>query len=292
MGYPEYHPSPSHTPPIATNNTWSSIARKNSTLIDTQNWRPETSRCTCPLSARPEQTNNIIDLDTILFYAHQLDSFEKAHGNFDAVKETWTPELFGEMIGKISSAGCVKLDGAVRDFHQAIRNNGLWCKWIDEVSDFPRFKALLLDELAHVLENLSPRYLKDVKLEHLLEIFRASDKGDMPNIHGKKRKLKRQITKWIETQPDDLLDFEWEGVSELKWLLQIVIDQKDKEQEERSRNKASYNYNWRSKPARTGSASPTSSSSSSSAHFSAHKEVWPELRKAFEAGGGCIQIGA
>merc|ERR1712184_136123 len=109
---------------------------------------------------------------------------------------TWTPELFGEMIGKISSAGCVKLDGAVRDFHQAIRNNGLWCKWIDEVSDFPRFKALLLDELAHVLENLSPRYLKDVKIEHLLKIFEAKTS----TIHGKKRKLKRQITKWIETQ--------------------------------------------------------------------------------------------
>ena len=32
MGAPEYHPSPSHTPPLA-NSSWSSIARKNSSLI-------------------------------------------------------------------------------------------------------------------------------------------------------------------------------------------------------------------------------------------------------------------
>jgi len=288
MGYPEYHPSPSHTPPIATNSSWSSIARKNSNMIDTQNWRPESSRCTCPLSIRPEsidETKSEIDLDRVLFYAHQLDNFQKAHGNFEAVKDSWTPELFGQMIGMIDQSGCTKLDGAVRDFHQAIRNNGLWQCWIDEVKDYPRFETLLLDELAHVLENLSPRYLKDVKIEHLNKIFGTSADDQMPNqIHGKKRKLKRQITKWVETQTDEVLNEHWEEVNNLKWRLQCVIEQKDKEQEERSRNKAAYNYNWRSKAPRT--------TSPAHATFAAHKECWPELRKAFEAGGGSIQIGA
>lgn len=289
MGYPEYHPSPSHTPPIAaTGSSWSSIARKNSNMIDTQNWRSETSRCTCPLSIRPDSTDEdfkSINLDRVVFYAHQLDSFQKAHGNFDAVKDLWTPELFGQMIGMINDAGCTKLDGAVRDFHQAIRNNGLWQCWIDQVERYPRFEALLLDELAHVLENLSPRYLKDVKIEHLEKIFGTSADEQFPNqIHGKKRKLKRQITKWIETQSDEVLDENWEKINNLKWRLQCVIDQKDKEQEERSRNKAAYNYNWRSKAPRT--------TSPAHATFAAHKECWPELRKAFETGGGSIQIGA
>jgi hypothetical protein len=290
MGYPEYHPSPSHTPPIqaATGSSWSSIARKNSNMIDTQNWRSETSRCTCPLSIRPESTDEdfkSINLDRVVFYAHQLDSFQKAHGNFDAVKDLWTPELFGQMIGMINDAGCTKLDGAVRDFHQAIRNNGLWQCWIDQVERYPRFEALLLDELAHVLENLSPRYLKDVKIEHLEKIFGTSADEQFPNqIHGKKRKLKRQITKWIETQSDEVLDENWKKINNLKWRLQCVIDQKDKEQEERSRNKAAYNYNWRSKAPRT--------TSPAHATFAAHKECWPELRKAFETGGGSIQIGA
>jgi len=226
-----------------------------------------------------------IDLQRVLFYAHQLDSFQKAHADFDAVKDAWTPELFGQMIGMIADAQCTKLDCAVREFHQAIRNNGLWQYWIDEVKCYPRFEALLLDELAHVLENLSPRYLKDVKIEHLLKIFGPSEELKS-TIHGKKRKLKRQITKWIETQSDDVLDIHWEEVNILKWRLQCVIDQKDKEQEERSRNKASYNYNWRQK---TNNSSRTSSPQSFS-----NKECWPELRKVFEGGAGPIiqQIGA
>merc|ERR1719228_484739 len=204
------------------------------------------------------------------------------------------------MIGMISDAHCAKLDGAVREFHQQIRNNGLWQYWIDGVQQYPHFENLLLDELAHVLENLSPRYLKDVKIEHLLKIFGPTDEAKTSTIHGKKRKLKRQITKWIETQPEDVLDDHWEAINVLKWRLQCVIDQKDKEQEERTRNKNAYQYNWRRKAAMYGgnlsSASSTSSGCNSSRTASpaqptqsfagniSSRDVWPELRKAFESG--------
>jgi hypothetical protein len=308
MGAPEYHPSPSHTPPMA-NSSWSSIARKNTQNLIDSDWRPASARCQCPLSVRPAFSSDIdessaIDLDRVLFYAHKYDSFPKAHADFDAVKDQWTPELFGAMIGRIDSARCTKLDHAVREFHQQIRNNGLWQCWIDQVCDFPHFENLLLDELAHVLENLSPRYLKDVKIEHLLKIFEAKTS----TIHGKKRKLKRQITKWIETQSEDVLNEKYEEVNTLKWLLQRVIEQKDKEQEERTRNKNAYQYNWRQKAAMYGgnlsSASSTSSGCNSSRtaspaqptqHFAGNissRDVWPELRKAFESGPNGISIGA
>lgn len=300
MGAPEYHPSPSHTPPMPQQSSWSSIARKNTHLIDSQSWRPESSRCTCALSIRPDfKTDsddvNCIDLERVLFYAHQLDSFEKAHADFELVKDLWTPALFGTMIGMISDAHCAKLDGAVREFHQQIRNNGLWQYWIDGVQQYPHFENLLLDELAHVLENLSPRYLKDVKIEHLLKIFGPTDEAKTSTIHGKKRKLKRQITKWIETQPEDVLDDHWEAINVLKWRLQCVIDQKDKEQEERTRNKNAYQYNWRQKNhmgGSSGSSSASNSSRTSSPQSFSNKECWPELRKAFESGANGISIGA
>lgn len=287
MGAPEFHPSPAHSPSLgnSSNALWSSIARKN-TIIDNQNWRTETFRCTCPLSRQPEfrgdcDPSDPVDLRRILFYAHKMDSFENAHADFEAVKDSWTPKLFGKMIGMIAEAQCTKLDSAVRQFHQSIRNNGLWQCWIDEVTEYPHFEALLLDELAHVLENLSPRYLKDVKIGHLLKIFGTSEEIKS-TIHGKKRKLKRQITKWIETQPPAVLDANWEAVNALKWRLQRVIDQKDKEQEERSRNKQQYTYSWhRSKISRT--PSPQSFN---------NKECWPELRKVFEGQMGQIPIGA
>lgn len=285
MGAPEYHPSPSHTPPMQQHsNSWSSVARKN-TLIDVANWRTQSSRCNCALSMRPDMdTMNEtmeMDLPTLVFYAHQYGSFQRAHHDFETVKDLWTPELFGEMIAIIAEANCTQLDAAVREFHQQIRNNGLWQAWIDGVKEYPRFEALLLDELAHVLENLSPRYLKDVKLEHLLKIFSPSEMHKQTTIHGKKRKLKRQITKWIETQSDEVLNDSWESVNQLKWRLQCVIDQKDREQEERTRNKTAFQYNWRQKSISPRTVSPQS--------FIPAKESWPELaRKTFET----IPIGA
>ena len=63
---------------------------------------------------------------SVLYYAHQLESFQRAHSNFEELKEYWTPEVFGKMVKIIDLAGCTKLDNALRDFHQSIRNNGLW----------------------------------------------------------------------------------------------------------------------------------------------------------------------
>merc|ERR1711881_309428 len=120
------------------------------------------------------------------------------------------------------------------------------------------------------------------KIEHLLKIFEAKTS----TIHGKKRKLKRQITKWIETQSEDVLNEKYEEVNTLKWLLQRVIEQKDKEQEERTRNKNAYQYNWRQKAAMYGgnlssgcnssrTASPAQPTQSFAGNISS-RDVWPE----------------
>ena len=250
-------------------------------------WQHDSAGCNCILSLRKDTLGyceDAIDLDMILYYAHQLDDFEQAHHDFEAVKDLWTPTLFGKMVGMIDQARCCKLDNAVREFHQAIRNNGLWKCWIEAVQEYPRFKNLMIQELSTVLENLSPKYLKDVKIEHLLLIFGPLE-GAGAIIHGKKRKLKRQIQKWIETQPDDVLDVHWTEINILKWRLQQVIDQKDKEQEERSRSKNAYQYNWRQKSAgNSGTSSPQSLTNT---------DCWPALRKAFENGErNHISIGA
>ena len=56
------------------------------------------------------------------------------------------------------------MEQSLRVFHQAIRNNGLWTHWIEASASFPKYEAMLLEELAAVIENLSPKYLKDIKV--------------------------------------------------------------------------------------------------------------------------------
>lgn len=101
-------------------------------------WRPESSRCECSLTIQPptpefkpsvtpaELVASEEFIRSILYYAHQLESFQRAHSNFEELKEYWTPQVFGKMVNIIDMAGCTRLDGALRDFHQSIRNNGLW----------------------------------------------------------------------------------------------------------------------------------------------------------------------
>jgi hypothetical protein len=286
MGAPEFYPSPAHSPSLSTG-SWSSIARKNNEM---PSWRPESSRCECSLTIQPptpefkptvtpaELVASEEFIRSILYYAHQLESFQRAHSNFEELKEYWTPEVFGKMVNIIDMAGCTRLDGALRDFHQSIRNNGLWKNWIEEVEAYPRFEDLLLNELAQVLENLSPKYLKDIKIEHLLKIFDPNCGDRASCIQGKKRKLKRQVQKWIETQPDEVLDEYWELVTALKWKLMQVIDIKDKEMEERNRFK-SQSRDWRRK-----TSPPPGLRGFSPRGFSS--VGWPAIKDAFDTCGG------
>ena len=150
--------------------------------------------------------------------------------------------------------------------------------WIEEVEAYPRFEDLLLNELAQVLENLSPKYLKDIKIEHLLKIFDPNCGDRASCIQGKKRKLKRQVQKWIETQPDEVLDEYWELVTALKWKLMQVIDIKDKEMEERNRFK-SQSRDWRRK-----TSPPPGVRGFSPRGFSS--VGWPAIKDAFDTCGG------
>jgi len=273
MGFEQNHPSPAHSPgttsqllsvhniDVNNNNnnskkSWNSLMRRTNSpsIADSiRTWRPATSRCHCKLSVRPQpmsmDMNNSIDIPTVVHYAHQYGDFAKAHDDFEAVKDLWTPKMFGQVLNLIQEANCMNMDMALRTFHQAIRNNGLWTNWIESASSYPRFEAILLEELAAVIENLSPKYLKDIKIDHLLKIFPSSDGKQDVQLHGKKRKLKRQVLKWCETQSEDILDMEWEKINALKWRLQSVIDHKDKEMEERQKQKLSYQHNWRSNSA-------------------------------------------
>jgi len=283
MGFEQNHPSPAHSPGTTTqllsvhnidvnnnnNNSkkpWNSLIRRTNSpsIADSiRTWRPATSRCHCKLSARPvpnpvDIMGVPIDIPTVVHYAHQYGDFAKAHDDFEAVKDLWTPQMFGQVLNLIQEASCLNMDMALRTFHQAIRNNGLWTNWIESASSYPRFEAILLEELAAVIENLSPKYLKDIKIDHLLKIFPSSDGKQDVQLHGKKRKLKRQVLKWCETQSEDILDLEWEKINALKWRLQSVIDHKDKEMEERQKQKLSYQHNWRSN-----SASPINRGSNS-----------------------------
>jgi hypothetical protein len=273
MGFEQNHPSPAHSPGTTTqllsvhtnidlnnnnNNSkksWNSLMRRTNSpsIADSiRTWRPATSRCHCKLSIRPMSSAGVsdpIDIPTVVHYAHQYGDFAKAHDDFEAVKDLWTPQMFGQVLNLIQEANCMNMDMALRTFHQAIRNNGLWTNWIESASSYPRFEAILLEELAAVIENLSPKYLKDIKIDHLLKIFPSSDGKQDVQLHGKKRKLKRQVLKWCETQSEDVLDLEWEKINALKWRLQSVIDHKDKEMEERQKQKLSYQHNWRSNSA-------------------------------------------
>jgi len=272
MGFEQNHPSPAHSPGTTTqllsvhnidlnnnnNNSkksWNSLMRRTNSpsIADSiRTWRPATSRCHCKLSIRPMSSAGVsdpIDIPTVVHYAHQYGDFAKAHDDFEAVKDLWTPSMFGQVLNLIQEANCMNMDMALRTFHQAIRNNGLWTNWIESASSYPRFEAILLEELAAVIENLSPKYLKDIKIDHLLKIFPSSDGKQDVQLHGKKRKLKRQVLKWCETQSEDVLDLEWEKINALKWRLQSVIDHKDKEMEERQKQKLSYQHNWRSNSA-------------------------------------------
>jgi hypothetical protein len=157
-------------------------------------------------------------------------------------------------------------------------NNLFLQNWIEEVEAYPRFEDLLLNELAQVLENLSPKYLKDIKIEHLLKIFDPNCGDRASCIQGKKRKLKRQVQKWIETQPDEVLDEYWELVTALKWKLMQVIDIKDKEMEERNRFK-SQSRDWRRK-----TSPPPGLRGFSPRGFSS--VGWPAIKDAFDTCGG------
>lgn len=296
MGKNMHHPSPAHSPHTSNElgllqNTaydtkkWSSLVsnrRANSPSIadSIKNWRPTTFNCSCKLSIRPVLTSDRpvehggIDIPTVVHYAHQYGDFAKAHEDFDAVKEHWTPSMFAVVLKLITDSGCHSMEQSLRVFHQAIRNNGLWTHWIEASASFPKYEAMLLEELAAVIENLSPKYLKDIKIEHLLKIFPSSDGKHDVQLHGKKRKLKRQVLKWCETQTEEVLNAEWENINTLKWRLQSVIDHKDREMAERLHQKQCYQNNWRSPPT-SGGASPTpnsiggnSSSSSSSSNSS------------------------
>lgn len=280
MGFEQNHPSPAHSPgttsqllsvhhnidvnnnnsngAAAAKKTWNSLMRRTNSpsIADSiRTWRPATSRCQCKLSVRPTPTQpsrgqpHDIDIPTVVHYAHQYGDFAKAHDDFESVKDLWTPQMFGQVLNLIQEATCLNMDMALRTFHQAIRNNGLWTNWIESASSYPRFEAILLEELAAVIENLSPKYLKDIKIDHLLKIFPSSDGKQDVQLHGKKRKLKRQVLKWCETQSEDILDTEWPKINALKWRLQSVIDHKDKEMEERQKQKLSYQHNWRSNSA-------------------------------------------
>lgn len=248
------HPTPSHSPNTNVKLAkWSNVARRTNSpsIADSfKNWRPNSSRCNCSLSIRPmpplEPIKGTLDIATILHYAHQYGDFAKAHDDFERSKDEWTPAMFGKVLQLIHDAKCTAMDTPLRAFHQAIRNNGLWTYWIQAAAPYPRFEAILLEELAAVIENLSPKYLKDIRIEHLLKIFPAADGRQDVHLHGKKRKLKRQVLKWCETQTEEVLNTEWANINTLKWRLQSVIDTKDREMEERLRQKASYQHNWRS----------------------------------------------
>jgi hypothetical protein len=123
--------------------------------------------------------------------------------------------------------------------------------------------------------------LKDIKIEHLLKIFPSSDGKNDVQLHGKKRKLKRQVLKWCETQTEEVLNAEWENINTLKWRLQSVIDHKDREMAERLHQKQCYQNNWRSPPTSGGSSpSPsTTKNNSQPQRFSlADKNNWPTLQ--------------
>jgi len=297
MGFEQNHPSPAHSPgttsqllsvhnihtDVNNNNnnskqkSWNSLMRRTNSpsIADSiRTWRPATSRCHCKLSVRPQPVNNmdVIDIPTVVHYAHQYGDFAKAHDDFEAVKDLWTPQMFGQVLNLIQEANCMNMDMALRTFHQAIRNNGLWTNWIESASSYPRFEAILLEELAAVIENLSPKYLKDIKIDHLLKIFPSSDGKQDVQLHGKKRKLKRQVLKWCETQSEDILDMEWEKINALKWRLQSVIDHKDKEMEERQKQKLSYQHNWRSNSASPINRNQFSNSSGFQNHINGQSE--------------------
>jgi len=252
------HPTPSHSPNTNVKLAkWASVARRSDgrnspSIADSlKNWRTPTAQCNCSLSIRPmpplKPIKGTLDIPTILHYAHQYGDFARAHDDFERSKDEWTPAMFGKVLQLIHDAKCIAMDTPLRAFHQAIRNNGLWTYWIQAAAPYPRFEAILLEELAAVIENLSPKYLKDIRIEHLLKIFPAADGRQDVHLHGKKRKLKRQVLKWCETQTEEVLNNEWANINTLKWRLQSVIDTKDREMEERQRMKSqNYHHNWRS----------------------------------------------
>ena len=228
------------------------MSTTNSHFLDSfksASWRSSTSRCTCALSIQPLPPLEPItglDIPVIVHYAHKLGHFDRAHDDFEKSKEEWTPAMFGKVLQLIHDAKCTAMDQALRVFHQAIRNNGLWADWIGVAAPFPHFEKILLQELGEVIENLSPKYLKDIKIDHLLKIFPSNESSCDIELRGKKRKLKRQVLKWCETQPEEILNREWMAINMLKWRLQAVIDKKDQEMEQRMKEKQSFHSNWRS----------------------------------------------
>jgi len=262
MGIEMNHPTPSHSPNTnaklsGSQHKWSNVVNQNGrrtqspTISDSfkaQSWRTSTSRCQCALSIPPMPPLEPIkglDIAVVVHYAHKLGDFARAHDDFELAKEEWTPAMFARVLQLISDAKCTAMDAPLRVFHQAIRNNGLWAAWIGSAASYPRFEKILLQELGEVIENLSPKYLKDIKIDHLLKIFPAHGENGEVELRGKKRKLKRQVLKWCETQPEDILNAEWSKINVLKWRLQEVIDKKDLEMEQRMKEKQSFHNNWR-----------------------------------------------
>lgn len=237
--------------------SWSQTVRKNQPKVEDRTWRRETAYCKCSLS-----NGNVSSYDSLEIFVHCAHEMGKIECTLNFEKDDWTPQKFGRLIAIVSQAACPNMDESIREFHQLIRNNGLWANWIDAVSDYPHFKDLLIDELAQVIENLSPKYLKDITIEHLLEIFKRE--GDQP-VPGKKRKLKRQIQKWLEVQDASILNEHYEEINQLKWLVLQVVEDKDKETKEREHKRRinhSSNSNWRNVRTLSPSLSPSSSSSS------------------------------
>jgi len=290
MGIEMNHPTPSHSPnttsKLSHHSKWSNIARtKSPTISDSiksTNWRSSTSRCNCALNILPmPPLEPVIGLDipVIVHYAHKLGQFDRAHDDFEKAKEEWTPAMFGKVLQLIHDAKCTAMDQPLRVFHQAIRNNGLWADWIGAAAPFPHFEKILLQELGEVIENLSPKYLKDIKIDHLLKIFPSNESSCEIELRGKKRKLKRQVLKWCETQPEEVLNAEWPQINMLKWRLQAVIDKKDQEMEQRMKEKQSFHSNWRSNSTSPVSFTPRTSPKPQQQQFRlGDKSSWPTVQ--------------
>lgn len=310
MGIEMNHPTPSHSPntnaKLSGGHKWSNVVTngrrtQSPTISDSfkaQSWRTATSRCQCALSIPPMAPLVPIeglDIAVIVHYAHKLGDFARAHNDFEQSKEEWTPQMFGRVLQLISDAKCMAMDAPLRTFHQAIRNNGLWADWIGSASPYPHFEKILLQELGEVIENLSPKYLKDIKIDHLLKIFPAHGECGEVELRGKKRKLKRQVLKWCETQSEEILNREWSKINVLKWRLQEVIDKKDLEMEQRMKEKQSFHNNWRSNnpsPVQAYSRHSTNTSPKPTPpppapqppRFSlADKSIWPSLQANWNA---------
>jgi hypothetical protein len=173
-------------------------------------------------------------IGSFVFHAHRVSSFLEAM-KFETVlrKEKWDVDRFATLVDCIHAAGCRRMDDELRKFHREIRNNGLWHNWISSVARHEHFRLIMLDELANVMENLSPRFIKDLSIHNLLDIF--GNEG--VHVYGKKRKLKRQVTKWCEVQDTETLDLYYGEINKLKWLMLQVIEEKDRENKMREQTK-------------------------------------------------------